>query len=189
MKNILSHIKGIHTVRKGQIEHIQQGTKKASLKQCGQGMVEFALVIPLLIFLLIGIIEFGYFFFVYVTANTAVREAVRYGAGIGDSANGGNPYFQDCAGIREVATRIGRYANIQDTNVVIDYDDGPSDLLPNATCSGPVGTYVPDLGTRIVVHIDVEYRPIILFGGRNQPLTVIRAESARTVIRDVQLGG
>ncbi len=78
----------------------------------GQGLLEFALILTVLILLLIAVMEFGYFFFVYSTVNTAAREAVRYGSAVGESANG-VPFYQDCAGIREVATRIGRYANIQ----------------------------------------------------------------------------
>jgi Flp pilus assembly protein TadG len=43
----------------------------------GQSMVEFALVIPLLLIILIGIIEFGFLFSSYLTLTNASREAVR----------------------------------------------------------------------------------------------------------------
>ena len=93
-----------------------------------QGMVEFALILPLLLLLLIGIIEFGYYFFIYSSVNSAAREAVRYGAAAGDSANG-MPYFQDCTGIRETVKRTGLYAGISDADIDIGYDVGPDDGL------------------------------------------------------------
>jgi hypothetical protein len=43
----------------------------------GQGLVEFALVLPILLMLIFGIIEFGYYFFVVVTINNSTRHAVR----------------------------------------------------------------------------------------------------------------
>ena len=145
-------------------------------------MVEFALVLPVLILLLIGIMEFGYFFFIYSSANTAVREAVRYGSASGDSA-ASVPYYKDCTGIREAATRIGRYANIQNGDVTIFYDTGPGTASEGA-CSS---TYDPALGERIVVQIDVTYHPIIAL--LNLPDIDIHAESARTIIKRVQVGG
>ena len=137
------------------------------------------------------IFEFGYFFFVYVTVNTAAREAARYGAGAGENVSASAPYYQDCDGIREVAVRIGRYANLLAGDVTIEYDNGPTDTTPNGTCINSVGTYDPALGERIVVRVAVEYRPIILFGSRTRTdaLTTIRAESARTIIKRLQVGG
>jgi Flp pilus assembly protein TadG len=150
--------------------------------QRGQGLVEFALVLPVLILLLIGMMEFGYFFFIYSSANTAAREAVRYGSAAGDSA-ASVPYYQDCAGIREVATRIGRYANIQNGDITINYDDGPG-TASLGTCAD---AYDPALGQRIVVQVDVTYHPIIAL--LNLPDIDIHAESARTIVKRVQVGG
>ena len=41
-------------------------------------MVEFALVIPVLLLIVIGIIEFGFMFSSYLTLTNASREAARY---------------------------------------------------------------------------------------------------------------
>ncbi|MEN4041110.1 MAG: pilus assembly protein, partial [Anaerolineaceae bacterium] len=46
----------------------------------GQGMVEFALAIPVLLLILFGIIEMGRLMFYYSSVATASREAARYGA-------------------------------------------------------------------------------------------------------------
>ncbi len=44
----------------------------------GQALVEFALVAPIFILLLMGIIELGRFILAYEAANNAVREGTRY---------------------------------------------------------------------------------------------------------------
>jgi uncharacterized protein (UPF0333 family) len=47
-------------------------------RQEGQSMVEFALIIPVLLLIVIGIIEFGFMFGSYLSLTNASREAVRY---------------------------------------------------------------------------------------------------------------
>ena len=44
----------------------------------GEGLVEFALVVPLFFLLLFGIIDLGHLYFVQVTLENAVRQAGRY---------------------------------------------------------------------------------------------------------------
>jgi Flp pilus assembly protein TadG len=43
----------------------------------GQSLVEFALILPALLFLLLGIVQFGFIFQAYITLSTATREAAR----------------------------------------------------------------------------------------------------------------
>jgi Flp pilus assembly protein TadG len=45
----------------------------------GQNLVEFALLLPVLMYILMGIIQFGLIFAVYITINNSVREAARWG--------------------------------------------------------------------------------------------------------------
>ncbi len=45
----------------------------------GQNIVEFALLLPLLMYILLGIIQFGFIFAGYLTLNNAVREGARWG--------------------------------------------------------------------------------------------------------------
>lgn len=46
----------------------------------GQGLVEFAMALPLLVTFLFGIIEFGFMFFQFQTLSNAIRAATRRGA-------------------------------------------------------------------------------------------------------------
>lgn len=44
----------------------------------GQNLVEFALLLPILMYILMGIMQFGLIFAVYLTQNNAVREGARW---------------------------------------------------------------------------------------------------------------
>lgn len=46
----------------------------------GQGIVEFALIVPILLMLILGMIEFGWVLNGKITLNSAVREGARAGA-------------------------------------------------------------------------------------------------------------
>lgn len=53
---------------------------KFKRRQHGQSLVEFALVMPILILILFGILEFGRIFFSYIVITNAAREGARAGA-------------------------------------------------------------------------------------------------------------
>ena len=46
-----------------------------------QAIVEFAIVLPILLMLLVGIFEVGRLIFMYAAVTNASREAARYGSG------------------------------------------------------------------------------------------------------------
>ena len=48
--------------------------------ESGQSMVEFALVLTPLLFILLGIVQFGFIFNAYITITNAAREAAREGS-------------------------------------------------------------------------------------------------------------
>lgn len=56
--------------------------KKSFLKKCrredGQAMVEFALILPIFLLILCGIIDFGWLFYNQLSLNNACREGARY---------------------------------------------------------------------------------------------------------------
>jgi hypothetical protein len=54
----------------------------------GQGVVEFAIILPVFLMLLLGVLEFGFAFDHHLTLEYATREGARTGAAL---ANGGNP--------------------------------------------------------------------------------------------------
>jgi Flp pilus assembly protein TadG len=68
--------------------------KNITKKNKAQAMVEFAIVLPILLLLLYGILEAGRLLFIYSTIVTASRQAVRYGSATGQGTRA-VPRYQD----------------------------------------------------------------------------------------------
>lgn len=152
-------------------------------KRKGQGLLEFALVLPIFLLLVFGIIESARLIMTYSSVYTASREAARFGASIGNS--NGVPRYQDCSGIRGVAVQQGFLSGVQDADIQIKYDTGPNDprtwaALPN--CPGDA-----NLGDRVIVRISVLYTPLLPLV--NFPGITINSQEGRTIIRDVEVMG
>lgn len=146
-----------------------------------QGMVEFALILPILLLLIIGIVEFGRFLFHYSSVTSASREAARYGSAVGDI--GGNKRYEDCVGIRDAAKRAGAFANLEDSDIAIEYDDGTT--VKAASCPPSVRINLAD---RIVVSVSKEFQPIVAFV--NIPFNFpVNSTTARTIIKEVGVKG
>lgn len=147
----------------------------------GQGLVEFALVIPILLLLFWGIIEASRLLFVYNSVMLSSREAVRYGSATGKVA-GGKTYYQDCTGIRNAAIRVGGLAGVSSGDVTITYDHGPG---TGSFSSCPPSIDSVEFGDRIVVQVDTQWSPLLplgSFSGFN-----ISSESGRTIIKELVL--
>lgn len=149
----------------------QTGPNRSS-NQKGQSIIEFALAIPIILIMVFGVIEFARLMFSYSMVVSAAREAARYGS----SAEN----YQDCAGIRAAAVRLGNMAGVQGGNVVISYDDG----FGGNVRSCPPGNL--PLGSRIIVSVQgVQYTPFVpLINLSNVNLQSI---SRRTILIGLEL--
>jgi hypothetical protein len=172
--------------------------------QKAQGMVEFALVLPLLMMLILGIFAFGHFMFIYSTLSSASREGARYGAVVGLSENN-KIRFEDCKAIRDAAMRVGGFGGLMPENVKIYYYDettstpNPTDTahligrcqdtnnvnVADIVYADPLGSGV-GLGDRIEVRATVNYIPLVPFV--NLPSFPIQSFSVRTILRNVAIG-
>lgn len=161
--------------------------RSAKLKgRGGQGMVEFALALPILLLVLFGLIEFARLMFMYTVVATASREGARYGSSVG--SGGGTPRYMDCNGIRNYALRIGQFAGMTAGDILISYDNG-SGTTKFATCEA-LATATTDvaLGDRIVVNVTVPFNPM---SGLIPQITTIPLTSTtnRTILKGVVLVG
>ncbi len=52
--------------------------RKKSRREDGQAMVEFALILPIFLLILCGILDFGWLFYNQLSLNNACREGARY---------------------------------------------------------------------------------------------------------------
>lgn len=156
--------------------------RKKTDKSRGQGLVEFAVILPVMLTMIMGIVEFGRLAATYAAVASASREAARYGSAVGNSGFGTVDRFKDCIGIRDAALRIASaFTEIQYSDISIEYDTGPGTAV-YATCEPPLG--VVQLGHRIIVHVEATYQPILGFG--LEPFT-ITSEAKRTIVKEVEL--
>jgi hypothetical protein len=173
--------------------------KIVSPKNKAQAMVEFAIVLPILLLLLYGILEAGRLLFIYSTVVTASRQAVRYGSATGQGeVTDTVPRYQDCAGIRLAAQRVDYLNAINDDDIMIQYDTGPGTTATTFCGGSPLPpsdtTFAPsdNNNSRLLVTIDGDYLPIVprIVGflqradANNKP---IKAQSARTVLVSVSI--
>jgi len=169
--------------------------KKFFQKYRGQAMAEFALVLPILLMVIFGLLEVGRAIFIYSSATNASRDAVRYATAFGVNPDN-NLQFQDCAAIRNIARRTGFLLPLEDDDIVIEYDTGPDPdtgdvSAPFDVCDDADGVdeaVVLNCGDRVVVTITVNFNPIV-------PLLVpldartIASSSARTYFGIIELDG
>src|SRR5262245_58004059 len=129
----------------------------------GQAIVEFAIALPVLLMTLIGIFEIGRMMIIYASITNASREAVRFGSAIGFADNTYYLKYQYCAGIRAKAKQVGFLLGLQDSNIAIAYDTGPSTTAVTNKCAAGTTndpTVVVSMGkTRVKVTVTVNYSP------------------------------
>ncbi|WP_419955714.1 TadE/TadG family type IV pilus assembly protein [Neobacillus niacini] len=101
--------------------------------ESGQSLVEFALVLPLLVVLLFGIIDFGRIFHAYLTIDHAGREAAR-AASIG----------KDETNIKNVAVTQGTSIGL--TSGQVNVASGSSGADATITITYPINFLTPVIG-------------------------------------------
>jgi len=153
-------------------------------KEKAQGMLEFALILPLLLLVALGIIEMGRLMLIYSSVFTASREAARYGSAAGD-IGGYTPHYEDCNGMVSSAVRVGSLADIQPANVIISYDHGPG-TSTFANCA-TIASQTVNLGDRVIVQVSANYQPLLpLVRFQSLPIS---STSRRTILKDIAIRG
>jgi len=177
-------------------------------------MVEFALVLPILLLIIYGLLEVGRLIFIYSSVVTAARSASRYGATTGIlpgeiETDDALRRYNDCAEMRAAAQRSGFIQRIQDNDIAIDWDEGEGSPKgteyeePKPVVFGShINDYCPPGGLptddsfnarrdcignncRIRVEVRTQYSPIVPL----VPLKPfeIRSVSARTILVSVPI--
>ncbi|MFP4395846.1 MAG: carboxypeptidase-like regulatory domain-containing protein, partial [Anaerolineales bacterium] len=138
----------------------------------GQGFLEFALILPVLLLIIVGLIEFGHIFIVYASLTNASREGTRYGIVSPTDYDGINNRVREKIILpppEEVAINV-RYDSGPETTTFVD---------PGAVQSG----------NRVRVEVQYDVEALTTFMEPFVPADmVMRVESART-IQNVRLAG
>jgi Flp pilus assembly protein TadG len=137
-------------------------------RERGATVVEFALVVPVLVASLVGIVEFGRLFMADQDVATASREGARY------ALSGAR--YDDCDGIRAAAANLASRSGVTEVDVMVEYDHGP-DTATFAQC--PIEPSEIASGDRIVVTVTRTVTPVIPL---YDPVTV-RATERRTITK------
>ena len=152
-------------------------------KNTAQAMVEFAIALPVLLMLLIGIMEVGRLLLMYALVSNASRDAVRYASSVGIESTGAQyQRYKFCAGIRAQAKASGYFLNIQDSEISIVYDTGPGGTSKGIcdAASGEDADINASSGDRVTVTVSQTYSPLVTLLPI-QPRT-ISSESSRTIL-------
>jgi Flp pilus assembly protein TadG len=151
--------------RSGASGDTSSATPRRSRGARGQALVEFALVVPIVLVLIIGIAEFGWFMANSSALVSASREAARYASSVGD--DGGTPRYIDCAGIRGAARdATSAVFTLTDDQIRVTYDDGAGGTSTSACAplgTGPVAAEI-DRFDRVVVEVRVSYSAMTPLG-------------------------
>jgi Flp pilus assembly protein TadG len=111
-------------------------------RTAGQSLVEFALMLPILVLLLVGVFDLGRAFQVMITLNNASREAARFGT----------LHRLDLAGMKAAAIQ-----EAQNYGIVI----ATGDIALTCPDSGTAAPCARD--TTLLVTITHQYNPVLSF--------------------------
>ena len=133
-------------------------------------MLEFALTLILLLVVVLGLLEVGRLLFVYAAVVTSAREAARY-ASVAGRNDSGNLYFQDCNGIRNAASRVTFFQNVQNSDILIYYNvngnnDGDGNPIFTQYCtpgSSVDSSVTLDTNDRVRVDVGTTFNTIVEF--------------------------
>ena len=141
------------------------GALKLERGSRGQGLTEFALILPLLLVVIMGVIDFGRALFIYTSIFNAAREGVRYGA-------------VEPLSLEDITSQVRAsilMADPAEVEVWVWYDRGP----------GTDPFYDPaavQIGDRVVVHANHQIgliTPLISAMVNSLPVDV---QAARTIV-------
>lgn len=129
-----------------------------------QGLVEFALLLPVLLMIILGTIEFGRILFIYTNINNAAREGTRYGM----------VHPKDQNGITNHVTERLELVSPSDIMMNITYDSGPN--------TGPISMEQAFTSDRVIVTLQYTIQPLTPLLRPLMPTgLMLRAENRRTI--------
>ncbi len=142
-------------------------------RQRGQGLVEFALITPVLLMTLMGIADFGRMFAIYSNLFNAAREGTRYGVV--------NP--RDEYGIEFAALGNVSIIDSSGVNVSVEFDSGPGTPTKDPS--------LVSIGDRVVVILEADVEMITPLIRVFAPQLYVETGATRTIstLGEIGAGG
>lgn len=140
----------------------------------GQGLVEFALTLPILLLFVLGLIDMGRILFAYADSSNALREALRHAVLMGYTDASYRPYL-DCP---TMADRAANGYFVLPDNVTITYKKSSAGTTYNCTT---VNDGVLSNGDMLEIELVAVVRPLFLpFGDLN-----MNFRGQRTIVKQI----
>nr|WP_305910157.1 TadE/TadG family type IV pilus assembly protein [Methylomarinum sp. Ch1-1]MDP4519871.1 TadE/TadG family type IV pilus assembly protein [Methylomarinum sp. Ch1-1] len=134
--------------------------------QKGAALIEFAIILPLLMLLVIGVVEFGFAFYHLDILNKSVQDGARYFADPKQARNGVIDDAIDVTGSNQ--------DNVDATTNLIIYgstDASTDSLLPNVANYTPVPSITTDATYTDHIFVTASYDHQLILGGLLSNLT------------------
>lgn len=126
--------------------------------QRGATVVEFAVIMPLLLLLIFGIVEFARVITEFTTIRTAAREGARYATTVDDSD--GIPNYTDCQAIINAAQAKAVVGDLETITVQWDVPDGSTFACDDSSISNPDQEDILS-GTSISVEVTTTFDSVV----------------------------
>jgi Flp pilus assembly protein TadG len=147
----------------------------------GQALVEFAIALPVLLVLLVGMMEVGRMLLTYALVSNASRDAVRYASSVGLDDSGTYQKYLYCDGIKAAARSSAYFVSL--TTITISYDTGPS-TSSIGNCGAVTAAQISS-GNRVTVTVTASYKPVVKLIPISQ--RTFTSTSSRTILGIVDL--
>lgn len=133
---------------------LRSAARRVSKDDRASAAVEFAIVTPLLVYLLIGLVDVGRYMYYGIVAEHAARSAVQYGAQTVYTA-------KDSTGISSAATTDGAGLNLTVAPPTIECVQGGGIV----TCPSPATAVPTNLAYYIQVQVTGTFHPLVVYPG------------------------
>jgi len=170
----------------------RQIKKKKILGDHAQAIVEFAIALPVLLAIIIGIFEVGRLIFIYSAVTNSSRTAVRYASAVGYEDSGSYRKYMYCDGIKNVAIKSAYLVPSSNLTITITYDEGPgTSAIVTGGCNATGGEDADVLsagvttGDRVKVVVAAQYKPMLKL--IPIPSRTITSSSSRTILGIIDL--
>ena len=145
-----------------------------------QALVEFAIALPLLMLMLVGIMEVGRMIITYALVNNASRDAVRYASAVGKGDDGLNKY-NNCLGIADIARKSAFIVTLSSISISYKKENGTTSAgVCDRTTAGEDSDITVDSSYLVTVSVEASYEPVVKLIPISQ--RTFTATSSRTIL-------
>lgn len=151
-------------------------------RETGATLVEFAIMLPLFLLLIFGIVDWSRYMIGQNSINSVARESARYGSAVGDNGSG-TPYFADCTGIRDAGYVAAHTISVNRADITVEYDDGAGGSVATCPDGSAVDPALISSGDRVIVTVSAPFSFVTPLVGDFFGPTTLTSSDKRTIFK------